>query len=200
MKMKYGSGMNNMIFQLGEITVRAEYRRIRHMNLYVRPAQGEVLLTVPAGTPWSEAECFLQSKEGWIRRHLQSASQDPGISGQLKAGREQIRQMRERTAAYAAEWEPVMGVHAASWTLRDMKTRWGSCTVNTGRIRLNTRLVFYPPECLEYVIVHELCHLIEPSHNQRFHMLMTRFLPDWKERKRKLNGTHMDCGCGGAGR
>ena len=60
------------------------------------------------------------------------------------------------------------------------------------RIRLNTRLIFYPEECLEYVIVHELCHLIESSHNQQFKSCMTKFMPDWKERKRKLNGSHMD--------
>ena len=79
-----------------------------------------------------------------------------------------------------------MGVNATNWTFRYMKTRWGSCTVNTGRIRINTRLAFYPDECLEYIVVHELCHLIEPSHNKRFHAYMTKFLPDWKIRKKKL--------------
>ncbi len=79
-----------------------------------------------------------------------------------------------------------MGVRATGWTLRKMKTRWGSCTVNTGRIRINTRLYFFPEEILEYIVVHELCHLIEPSHDQRFQAYMTRFLPDWRERRRRM--------------
>ena len=100
-----------------------------------------------------------------MRRHLertQEACDYPPVS------EEQIEKMKRQVLEYAGKWERVMGVHASGWTLRDMKTRWGSCTVSTGRIRLNTRLVYYPEECLEYVIVHELCHLIEPSHNQRF--------------------------------
>ncbi|MFR6467952.1 MAG: SprT-like domain-containing protein [Lachnospiraceae bacterium] len=68
-----------------------------------------------------------------------------------------------------------------------MKTRWGSCTVQTGKIRLNFSLARKPEACLEYVLVHELCHLLEPSHNARFHGLMDKFLPDWRERKLLLN-------------
>ena len=68
-----------------------------------------------------------------------------------------------------------------------MKTRWGSCTVETGKIRLNARLARKPETCVEYVLVHELCHLLEPSHNARFHRLMDGFLPDWQERKLLLN-------------
>ena len=100
--------------------------------------------------------------------------------------KEQMERITEMVEAYARKWEPVMGVHATHWTFRYMKTRWGSCTVNTGRIRINTRLAYYPDECLEYIVVHELCHLIEPSHNKRFHAYMTKYLPDWKERRKKL--------------
>lgn len=67
-----------------------------------------------------------------------------------------------------------------------MQTRWGSVSVDTGSIRLNINLALYPEKCLEYVIVHELCHLLEPSHNHRFKELMTRYMPDWKERRNAL--------------
>lgn len=166
-----------------------EYRKIKNMNLYVRPEQGEVLVTVPFRTPRERVERFLYEKEGWMRRHLERTRvtcEHPPVS------EGQIEKMKRQVLGYAQKWETIMGVHASGWTLRDMKTRWGSCTVSTGRIRLNTRLVFCPEECLEYVIVHELCHLIEPSHNQRFKSCMTKFLPDWKERKKKLNGLHVD--------
>lgn len=73
--------------------------------------------------------------------------------------------------------EARVGVHAARWSVRVMKTRWGSCTPKTGAIRINARLAAYPPECLEFVVAHELVHLLEPSHNARFHTLLDEFCP-----------------------
>lgn len=73
--------------------------------------------------------------------------------------------------------EARIGVHAARWSARVMKTRWGSCTPKTGAIRINARLAAYPPECLEFVVAHELVHLLEPSHNARFHALLDEFCP-----------------------
>lgn len=71
-----------------------------------------------------------------------------------------------------------IGVHASRWSVRAMKTRWGSCTPKTGSIRINARLAAYPPACLEFVVAHELVHLLEPSHNARFHALLDEFCPD----------------------
>lgn len=73
--------------------------------------------------------------------------------------------------------EARVGVHAERWSVRVMKTRWGSCTPKTGAIRINARLAAYPPECLEFVVAHELVHLLEPSHNARFHALLDEFCP-----------------------
>lgn len=73
--------------------------------------------------------------------------------------------------------EARIGVHATRWSVRVMKTRWGSCTPKTGAIRINARLAAYPPECLEFVAAHELVHLLEPSHNARFHTLLDEFCP-----------------------
>lgn len=74
--------------------------------------------------------------------------------------------------------EEATGVHATRWSVRAMKTRWGSCTPKTGAIRIALRLAAYPPACLEFVVTHELVHLMEPSHNARFHALLDRFCPD----------------------
>ncbi len=88
--------------------------------------------------------------------------------------------------AVTERFEAQMGVRASRWQVRIMKTRWGSCTPRTAAIRVNARLAAYPPACLEFVVAHELCHLMEPSHNARFHALLDRFCPANRELSRLL--------------
>ena len=83
--------------------------------------------------------------------------------------------------------EARIGVHAARWSIRMMKTRWGSCNVRTHHININLALAKKPPECLEYVVVHELTHILEPSHNAVFWGYMTQFYPNWKRVRKYLN-------------
>ena len=84
------------------------------------------------------------------------------------------------------KWAPVLGVEVGKLAFRNMKSRWGSCQPSTGRICINTRLALYPPECLEYVVVHELCHLLEGGHNKRFWGLVEACLPNYKKAKKLL--------------
>ena len=86
----------------------------------------------------------------------------------------------------AAKWERLTGVKAGRFSVRKMKSRWGSCNPRTGNIRLNTELAKKPRECLEYVLVHELTHVLEPSHNHRFKALMDQFMPAWRARRAEL--------------
>jgi predicted metal-dependent hydrolase len=76
--------------------------------------------------------------------------------------------------------EAQMGVSVNAYGIKAMKTRWGSCNPRAGRIWLNLYLIHKPRICLEAVLVHEMVHLLEPSHNQRFYALMTQFMPEWK--------------------
>ena len=96
--------------------------------------------------------------------------------------------MEAATRVLLETWEPIIGVRVKKLAFRNMKSRWGSCQPATGRVCINTRLALYPPRCLEYVVVHELVHMLEPSHNARFHALMTKYLPDWKESRDLLKG------------
>lgn len=84
-------------------------------------------------------------------------------------------------------WQPLLGVNVDRWFVQRMKTRWGSCNHKTSTIRLNTELARKPPECLEYIVVHELVHLLEPTHNARFVALMDRFMPKWQFHRDLLN-------------
>jgi predicted metal-dependent hydrolase len=86
-----------------------------------------------------------------------------------------------------AKWERLMGLHVNSFTVRKMKTKWGSCTPSLQTIRFNLELAKKPIECLEYVIVHEMVHLLEPSHNRRFIAFMDSFMPKWRFYQAELN-------------
>lgn len=86
-----------------------------------------------------------------------------------------------------AQWEPRLGVKVEAYFLQRMKTRWGSCSPKAGHIRLNTELVKKPRDLLEYVIVHEMIHLLEPTHNARFYSLLTQHYPTWREARAELN-------------
>ena len=95
--------------------------------------------------------------------------------------------MRMRLADLLPECEERVGAHATAITLRRMKTRWGSCTAATGRIRLNTALAECPSECLELVLVHELCHLHVQNHGPKFRALMDLYYPSWRVWQRWLD-------------
>jgi len=85
-----------------------------------------------------------------------------------------------------AKWESILNVSVRRFTIRSMKTRWGSCTPKTRSIRFNLELVKRAPECLEYIVVHELVHLLEASHNNKFKTLMDRFYPKWRFYRKEL--------------
>lgn len=85
------------------------------------------------------------------------------------------------------KWQTVLGVHVAAWGIKKMKTKWGSCNANSRRIWLNLELAKKPVQCLEYIVVHELVHLLERHHNDRFHTLMESAMPTWRLHREELN-------------
>ncbi len=98
--------------------------------------------------------------------------------------RERIKQA---ASPLIAQWEATLGVKVEKVFVQRMKTRWGSCNAQTGNVRLNTELAKKPPECLEYIIVHEMTHLLEPTHKPRFIALLDRVLPKWQFYRDLLN-------------
>ncbi len=90
------------------------------------------------------------------------------------------------------KWEPIIGVKVESWGVRLMKTRWGSCNTSAKRIWLNLELAKKTPACIEYIVVHEMTHLLERLHNDEFIIYMDRFLPNWRSTKAELNGLVFD--------
>jgi predicted metal-dependent hydrolase len=97
------------------------------------------------------------------------------------------RQVKDAASPLIAKWAPLLGVTVRTVYVRQMKTKWGSSNPVTRSIRLNTELAKKPRECLEYVIVHEMTHLLEPTHNDRFVAMMEDFMPNWQVLRDQLN-------------
>jgi len=95
--------------------------------------------------------------------------------------------LHETVPPLIRKWEAKLGVTVSSYHLQRMKTRWGSCNHRVGSIRLNTELVKKPKDLLEYVVVHEMVHLIEPTHNERFVAILAQHYPGWREARAELN-------------
>ena len=173
---------------LAGMTVELTRKRVKNINLRVR-RDGTVAVSAPIYVSLREIERFLESKRDWIesaRARQAQPEEDPFAN----ATPEQQKAWKETVQAFVpllvAKWEPILGVKAGKLAYRNMKSRWGSCQPSTGRICINTRLALYPPECLEYVVVHELCHLHERGHGPKFYALMDVALPTWKQARTRL--------------
>lgn len=142
---------------------RYRLRVVEHdgSNRVSRSGNSELAMRIRPGTGRDKREQLLND---WYRWHVKSLVPD-----------------------LLSRWQPIMGVHVADWGVKRMKTRWGSCNVRDHRVWLNLELAKKPPRCLEYVLVHEMVHLLERNHNDRFKSFMDRFLPQWRLRRDELN-------------
>ncbi|WP_322155731.1 SprT family zinc-dependent metalloprotease [Paratractidigestivibacter sp.] len=190
------------ILQVAGADVEVERRAVRRINLRVRP-DGSVRMSVPWRVGRAEAQAFLDAHAAWVERARERCAKKAEAASEAEDGRVMLWGKKAEVApgtdvaalyraevasalpAVVASIESACGLHASGWQLRDMKTRWGSCTPATGRIRINIRLAAYDPVCLDYVVAHELTHLAEPSHNARFHALLDAAFPE-ADRARKL--------------
>jgi len=99
-------------------------------------------------------------------------------------------QLKQRIPELVEHWQPVIGVQVNEWRVKKMKTRWGSCNIRARRIWLNLELARTSRHCLEYVVVHEMVHLLERRHNDRFKAYMDQFLPNWRLYRKELKLPH----------
>lgn len=174
--------------------VNIPYRIIRSSRRTISvqiTLSGEVLVRCPRRMSNADIRRFVESKSGWIERHLEkqtAAARLPAFSdGQLQALARQARQTIPERVAYFA---PLVGVTYGRITIRSQHTLWGSCS-GKGNLNFNCLLMLTLPEVLDYVVVHELCHRKEMNHSARFWAEVGRVLPDYEIRRKWLreNGT-----------
>lgn len=174
------------------VTITVTKKRMKNMYLRIKKEDGSVLISAPYQMSDARIEGFARERIEWIRTYQQkyaNAKQQRAADRELDPAeikrRKQI--LKKQVELLVAKWEPVMGVSVSGITIRQMKTRWGSCNVKTHHININLALLYKPEECLEYVVVHEMTHILEASHNEVFWGYMTKFYPDWKRVRKYLN-------------
>ena len=153
---------------------------------------GQVVVRCPKGMRLEEARRFVKSKADWIEKHLAKLDRQETV----KYTPQQIEHLREQTRALVAArvnyYAPIVGVTYHQIAIRSQRTRWGSCS-SKGNLNFNCLLALVPPEVLDYIVVHELCHLKELNHSERFWREVARVLPDYQARKQwlKVHGANL---------
>lgn len=184
-----GSLRTPQTLRIAGIEVDVVPKRMRNTYLRIVPPDGRVRVSCPIGTDARDLARFVESKQAWIAAKQSEVRASPASQAACASMEEQAA-WRACVAAQVpplvAKWEPIMGVEAKTIAYRNMRTRWGSCQPRTAKVCFNTRLALYPPECLEYVVVHELCHLLVSGHGPEFKALMDRFLPEWRHARALL--------------
>lgn len=183
----------NIIYINNRYTIEVTRKRIKNMYLRVKDTDGTLSVSAPYGMSDTEISKFVESKSDWIERTMQEMlvarqlkEQEPVLAPFME--RELRLELKRQLQRLIDKWEPVMGVKSAGFTIKKMRTRWGSCNVKSRHLNFNLLLAKVPPECAEYVVVHELTHLLEPSHNARFWSLMEHYLPESKKLRKQLAG------------
>ena len=190
------------------ISVSVNRKKIKNMYLRVKPPKGEVTVSAPMRMPRQDIERFVREKRGWIEKRQEACRENRIRQEKLQEEmKEKIRQqeqgcdrqeagraaqvdvrtyLREEIAELLPKWEERTGLHCSDFQIRDMKTRWGSCNTRTGKLWFSLMLAWQPRECVEYVILHELAHLYEPSHNARFKAFLDLHMPGWREIRKRM--------------
>ena len=166
-----------------------EYEIIRssRRTVAITIKDGRVILKAPLGLSDKDAEKIISSHEKWITEKLEKSKNRKNIYDSLTE--EQIAILRRSAKVYFKEkidyYSKIMGLEYSRMTITGAKTRFGSCS-SKGGIAFSYRLMLYPESAREYVIVHELAHLVEMNHSKRFYDVVASVLPDHKERRRLL--------------
>lgn len=167
-----------------EIRYHLERKTVKNLNLRIK-RDGTVFVSAHSRVPVREIDRFVQSKAAYIQNAIRKFEEmaqhqlEPQQYHSEAVFRELLNALYPRFVKY--------GVARPTLRIRDMKSRWGSCLPTKGIITLNKQLLAVPLSCIEYVVMHELCHFLHPNHSKQFYTTLAMLMPDWKERKQLLN-------------
>ncbi|MBR3279493.1 MAG: M48 family metallopeptidase [Lachnospiraceae bacterium] len=171
------------------ITYRVIRSARKTLQVEIRP-DGEVLVRAPQHLADAEIRRFVESKAGWIAEHRAKVKARAEQAADVeRLSMEDIRRLADEAAKDIPErvrrFAPVVGVQYGRITIRNQKSKWGSCS-SQGNLNFNCLLMLAPPSVRDYVVVHELCHLVELNHSKRFWALVSGVLPEYRKEERWL--------------
>ena len=170
--------------------VRYEFKRkrVKNINLRVR-ADGSIAVSAPLGAPLAQVDAFVAGRARWIEAaRVRALARGEEEQRPCSVSREDALALFTQVSdAVFPLFAQVLNGQRPVLKVRQMKTRWGSCNVKTHHININLALYEKGPECLEYVVVHEMCHILEASHNKIFWGYVAQYFPDWKNVRARLN-------------
>ena len=166
-------------------TMTIQYRLVRssRRTLALEVRNGELIVRAPRQATQAEINRLLQEKQSWIEKHLRMSQERKAAAAQVEPlTAEELNELGQRAVKYIPErvryYAPLLGVHPRKITIRNQRTRWGSCSAS-GSLNFNCILMLTPPEVIDSVVVHELCHLIEMNHSDRFYQRVYSAFPEY---------------------
>ncbi|GAA3940665.1 M48 family metallopeptidase [Pseudoclavibacter caeni] len=178
------------VLTFDDLAIGLRVRPVRRVTLRVLP-DGRVTVTAPRGVDEHRLRTFVHARRAWIDRQRARCRTRAAVLPELAWTDPQrcwaTARLKLLVPGMIARWAPVLDVAEPVWRPRLMHTRWGSCTPATGRVRISLELARFTDPLVEGVVVHELAHLRHADHGPGFQTLMTRALPDWRERRRRLS-------------
>ena len=186
---------NQEKFTCGEFEYQVIRSARKTMTLEVR-RDGNVIVRAPLRTGLPRIKRFVNQKQEWVLGCLERTKEyreEKPLSADLSEAKRNvyIRKAKETITKRVIYFARLMGVSYRNITIKEQKTRWGSCSSN-GNLNFNNRLLFVPKELVDYVVVHELAHRKEMNHSNAFWNVVEKYMPDYKERRKKLREYHIE--------
>lgn len=171
-----------------DFTVQITKKKVKNVNLRIKPAQPNVIdMSIPFSMTYQSALEFLEQPriQKWIENHQKKADEtsDHPMNRDADAYR---KHLEEVLPLLFQKWESKLGVSCNKVTIRDTRSQWGSCGIRSKNISISVWLGAFPLECIEYVVVHELAHLLEAGHNAKFYGILDQYYPIWKKCRDQL--------------
>lgn len=175
-------------------TIKITKKKIKRANLRIKPEEPDTIhISIPYQISYEAALQILEQPRifDWIESYQKKADKLSPVKKDWYEDRKQQEpvyraRLQELLPALFTKWETAIGVKSNKVTIRDTRSQWGSCNIRTKNISISVWLGAYPIECIEYVVVHELVHLLEKGHNERFYAYLNYYFPNWKECRDKL--------------
>ena len=169
---------------------KLELSKRRSISISVK--HGELLVKAPLGTPVERVEAVISKHQKWIEKHMLIEKKRELLESSLTD--ERIAELKRSARTYlvekTAQYSQIMGLKYGRITITSAKTRFGSCS-SKGNISYSYRLMLYPEAAREYVVVHELAHLVHMNHSPAFYAIVERYLPDYKSRRKLLKDSNV---------